>query len=183
MKKLLVTGTFSTGKTTLCNTLDNQLRNKGIRSIVIPEASRSCPLPLNDKQTILCSVWLALKQIENEMSLPKSKEVVIYDKGLPDIVSHTYEIKMTTSEDKQLFSQLIKVATKNIKSYDAIYMTHCSESREIAIDDVRLNDKAYQKRIQNNLHRFIEDTGVKYTILPFDLHLQIDLILESICDY
>ena len=184
MKKILVTGTFSTGKTTLCKRLDNHLRSKGIKSIVIPEASpRSCPLPINDKQTILGSLWLALKQIENEMSSPKSKEVVIFDKGLPDIVSHTYDIKMTTSDDKQLFSQLIKVAIENIKSYDAIYMTHCSESKEIAIDGVRLNDKAYQKRIQKNLHKFMEGAGVRYTILPFDLHSQIDLIVESICRY
>src|SRR5438046_1871174 len=93
MIKVVVTGAYSTGKTTLVDVLAGALARDGISREVLPDISRRCPMPLNTSQTDDTTLWLIGSQVSGEVAAAATgAEVILCDRGIPDILSHHLEV-------------------------------------------------------------------------------------------
>jgi nicotinamide riboside kinase len=90
---VLVTGAFSTGKSTLVEGLASNLRQR-YSVAVVPDVARQCPFTLNSAQDEEGTLWLLTKQISNELEISLQRpDVLLCDRGIPDIVAHLEEAR------------------------------------------------------------------------------------------
>jgi hypothetical protein len=83
--KILVSGTFSTGKTTFDQDLRTELGRRGVSCVATVEASRSCLFPLNKRQDLAGSLWLFGECVRNEsLAAAEGARVIVCDGGPPD---------------------------------------------------------------------------------------------------
>jgi len=145
MITVLVTGPYTTGKTTLVSNLVRCISEKGISITKLDEPARNCPFPLNDRQTDVTSKWLILKQLTNELesSLAKS-DVVLSDRGVIDIVAHALETEKRTGLRSKTLSELRETMLASVATYDLIFETEVNPSYPIIDDGTRSNDAEFQ---------------------------------------
>ncbi len=59
---MVITGAFSTGKTSLVDSLADALTGLGLTVARVPDVARNCPVPLNTGQTDDASLWLLMSK-------------------------------------------------------------------------------------------------------------------------
>lgn len=146
--KVLISGSFSTGKSGFASALARELTDKGVTSMLIPEVARTCPYPLNKAQTIETSMWLTSQQIKVEIEAEHTKpEIVICDRGLPDILSHALTV-YNKARDARLFDVMISIMKSWSSTYDLVLWSKIDPEIPILGDSLRLTDDAYRRRLQ-----------------------------------
>jgi len=179
MKKILVTGTFSSGKTTLCRVLNNQLTSLGISSIILPDVARQCTLPLNKNQTILTSCWLAFRQLSAESNIKGGDyDFLILDRGLFDIIAHSLLLTNITKADRLVLKEIINFTCLWAQSIDSIYLSKCSDL-PVQIDGLRIPDKAFQLQLEECLFQLLDENFVQYKILDSSTESRVSQILRE----
>ncbi len=144
--KVLVTGAFSTGKTTLVRALGPALAERGLAVLTLEDASRSCPFPLNAGQTDEASIWIATTQVLRELeSAVASPDVVLCDRGIPDLLAHQEDLN--ASGRGGLVETMRPFLERWCCSYDLVLATRVDPSVPPEADGLRLADPAYRARL------------------------------------
>jgi predicted ATPase len=166
MKKILITGVFSTGKTSLIKLVKGQLESFNKKILVIDEVARECPFDLNKKQDLISSSWLVMRQLQNELQADtENYDFVIFDRGLPDIISHVeYIVKDNT--DKIFLDQLKLLASVSCDRFDYIFFSKISDNFIIEADKIREVDRDYQRELEKLHLDFLKQTKALYMELP-----------------
>jgi hypothetical protein len=88
-----VTGAFSTGKSSLVESLASSLP-KRYSVVVVPDVARQCLFALNRAQGEEGTLWLLTKQVSNELEMSlQQPDLLLCDRGIPDIMAHLEEAR------------------------------------------------------------------------------------------
>lgn len=143
--KILITGAYSTGKSTLIADVSKSLEASGIPVLVLSDSSREIDFPLNRDQGHDTTLWLLSWQISKERlskSLGASYRVVFCDRGVPDILAHNLE---ASRRGQELQSEVaLHAATDWCSSYDLSFLSTIDETIPVQEDGVRVADPSYR---------------------------------------
>lgn len=166
MIRILVTGVFATGKTSLIHSLKKELEKQEKKVAVFNEVARECPYKLNHEQTIIATTWLIMRQIENEMmDLSAEYDFIIYDRGIPDITAHAQLSEKKIDGYELFLNQLEKLGKESLKNFDFIFLAKRSESMNIATDSIRIDDSAYQRDLEHLHIEYLKNTNLDFITL------------------
>lgn len=156
--KVLVTGPFSTGKSTVVAGLADGLTAGRIGVAVLPDAARNCPLPLNERQTEEASLWLIATQIANEIeACSRELEVVLCDRGIPDIVAHHEEaggLKPSVH-----FAAIVPFLIEWCGTYDLILASTIDDSLPVVGDGLRVVSEEYRRKLGQRSEQVLTRVG------------------------
>lgn len=146
MIKVIVTGAFSTGKSSTVAALASTLRDDGLSVIQVKDVARSCPLPLNEAQSEATTLWLLTTQVSREIEASSQMaQIVLCDRGVPDILAHDGE--RDSSLNTPLADEIRPFSEKWIDTYDVILLSRVDQSIPIEPDGLRSRDHAYRTRL------------------------------------
>jgi predicted ATPase len=168
--KVLVTGTHSTGKTTLILDIVKYFQLSGVE--VVAESARNCPFVLNRQQNLLSTTWLVATQLRSEVEAQTRDDVelVVCDRGLPDILAY-HEMATGTVEP-----WLVTLAQGWLLGYDHVFVARPDPARSMSFDDLRINDGVFRTDVQHLIERFITVAGVSREFLPHLLEERRDIV-------
>lgn len=149
MYRISISGTHSTGKTTLVNSLQDSIGEKHLK--VIPEIARFLidkGFKLNQDITEYGIVNYLTDYLYNERIL--ESEIVISDRSLIDLLAYVKTNNSTKIRCKyvELIEEIVFEESKRFDSYLYIPIEF-----DLVIDNVRPSDVSYQKQVDNT---FIE---------------------------
>jgi predicted ATPase len=177
MKKILITGVFSTGKTSLIKLIKDKLEYNNKKTLVINEVARENPYALNLKQDLISTSWMVMRQLQNELQTDtKNYDFIIFDRGLPDIIPHTEYI----SNDKLFLNQLKLLAVESCKRFDYIFLSKISKKDKIEDDGIRIVDYNFQKELERLHIDCLKLLKVSYIELPETNNERVPFIISQI---
>lgn len=166
MIKILVTGVFSSGKTSLVSSLKSELENAGKKVAVFSEVARDCPLDLNLEQNPVSTSWLVMRQVRNEIELVDGNyDFVIFDRGIPDIIAHTKYTLKDNQEEQWFYDELEKLGKASLNNFHYVFLSKRSDKFIIEIDGMRLDDINYQKNLEEIHRNYLDKQSVEFTTL------------------
>lgn len=179
--KVLVSGAFATGKTTLVKRMASSFESRGTRVLKTKDVARSCPFPLNKGQNPGVSMWLVGEQIRQEVSAClRGAELVICDRGMPDILSHTMVLDVRTPTDELYASLTTQMARLWVPTYDVILWATIDETREIVADRLREVDREYQRLLEDAIANVFDQLLITPVILPKSFDSRMELAGKTI---
>ena len=157
--KVLLSGTFSSGKTTTLRRLRVALLGTGIATELTTEAARGCPLPLNREQDANTSTWLLGDMIRQESVLRARTDVavVLCDGGPPDVLAH---------DQLDADHVVARVCSAWQQTYDLTFWARPDPLRAVEGDGLRVVDDGYRAAIDGKVARAFERLGVSPQELP-----------------
>jgi hypothetical protein len=178
--KILVTGAYSTGKTTFVNQLSVCLTEAGIPSVTLCDSSREITLPLNKEQGMITTLWLLAWQISKEktaLNLSPKGTVLICDRGIPDILAHNFDSgdRGTGLTD----GNALETAQDWCSTYDLSFFSVVDAAIAVAEDGVRVTDASYRLKLQE-FGRLTSSYLGFCTDLPVDLTERVNLAKKEI---
>lgn len=142
-----MTGAFSTGKSRLVELIGFELR-KSHSVATAPDVARECPFPLNKNQGEDATVWLLTKQVSNELEISRNRpDVVLCDRGIPDILAHSEEARTRGVTSVRLDS-LKPFLFEWCKSYDIVFASRIDFNITTASDSLRVLDDSFRARME-----------------------------------
>ena len=152
MIKIAFLGTHSTGKTTRAKTLSKE---KGY--ILVTEAARSCPLPVNRKASRSAQLYIFSTQLRNEIEQMAWAEKT----GAPGIVCDRSIVdSLIYSADRgysDLVDMLTPLARKWLKTYTKLYWCRPKPGTVPTKDKFRETDPLWQLAIDAIFERMLGD--------------------------
>lgn len=144
--KVIVTGVFSTGKTTLVNILEPALAARGLSVLRLDDVARTCPFPLNEGQTDEASTWLATTQVSRELdATAASPDVVLCDRGVLDVLAHQEDLRANGRGG--LLETMRPFLERWCGTYGVVLASRLDLSIPPEDDGLRVADAAYQERL------------------------------------
>ena len=164
--KVLITGAYATGKTTLCQMLMDEMSRESIPNKLVTEVPRRCPFALNRDQTPLASVWLVCEQIRSEIESSVDTAVLLCDRGLPDILSHTLVLDLSAPDNQALWQGLLALGQRWCATYDVVLWVRIDPARQIERDEIRVVDRTYQSQLERAIQDVFRLLGIHPIELP-----------------
>ena len=181
VKRILFTGAFSTGKTSAVNHISDSLASLGNATSIVTDLARTCPFPLNHNQSSSTTCWLIHKQIANELeSTLEDVEIVLCDRGLPDILSHWLHKSGSLYGGDQAITELLPVAKRWSSLYDRIYLSRIDERLTPQADGLRVSDAQYRDELQSCLLQTLNSLKLPFQTLPYGLNERTRFVLDEL---
>lgn len=167
--KVVVSGAFSTGKSTTVDMVHDALTQAGYSLEVLPDVARQSPLPVNREQTAEGSAWLIGEQIRAEsVAVAKRPEVVLCDRGVLDIGSHNRMIEPASRRESLVLKAVEDIVTAWSATYDIVFVTRIDERLLPLADGVRDTDPLYQQALDRALCEICDELRLDLVELPHD---------------
>lgn len=143
--KVLVTGAYSTGKSTIVSLVAQHLKATGLKVMILDDVARSSPYLLNKDQDADGTIWLATTQISRELhSMKTANDIVICDRGVPDILAHNSN---ADSCNGGILNTILPFLMEWTMTYDIIFLSDVNKAIPIAPDGLRILDEEYRNRM------------------------------------
>jgi AAA domain len=169
----LIVGAYATGKTTLVTAAQVALRLDGIDVEVRGDVARQTALPLNLTQTIATSTFLIAEGIRQELELlARCPEVILCDRGAPDVLSHTRVLDLD-ARGWSVYGELLSATKAWIRTYDAVLWAKVDEAFPIEDDGIRVLDRSYRLKLEAALTDVFDDLDVAPTPVASDVEERI----------
>ena len=148
--KVLVTGAYSTGKSTLSGALQKELLNDcpGNSVALVKGVARESGLNLNLDQTAETTAWLLGAQIERERTVVSNyaHQYVVCDRGVPDILAHNLD---AAQRGNGLHDEtVIQSSIAWCDTYDIVLLSLIDSAQAVEEDGLRIQDPVYRQRMQ-----------------------------------
>jgi predicted ATPase len=180
MKKVLITGPYSTGKSTTVAALSRALHAAGLSVEAVDEVARRCPFPLGPGQTEDATLWLLHQQMADEvLATLHQPDVLLCDRGIPDILAHWLDVRANRPESIQM-DAFISYARTWAKTYDQIFLSSIDQTIPPEPDALRIIDAAYRTRMQVRAREAMALLDVVAELLPPTLDERITFIKERL---
>jgi len=181
MKKILITGVFSSGKTSLIHLINQKLKLLDKEVIIYSEVARECPFDLNLNQNNISTSWLVMRQIENEINgSSQDCQFCIYDRGLPDIISHAGYVLKNCEDDLIFYDMLKNLGKASLSQFDYIFIARRSDNFPIETDGLRINDTDFQKNLEQRHIEYLNEVGLRFIVLPEKNEDRVNEVLSKI---
>ena len=150
--KIAFMGTQSTGKTSRAKKM-----SKADNLLLVTEAARSCPLPINRQATKEAQIYIFTTQLQREieeMAMAENFDMggIVCDRSLLD--SLVYSADRGFSD---LVDLLLPFIRKWLKTYSKLFWCRPAPGSSPELDGVRCADWIWQKQIDKRFETFIED--------------------------
>jgi nicotinamide riboside kinase len=181
--KVLVNGAFSTGKTALVRgTADSINADRPMSASVTDEVARRSPFPLNLSQSFTATLWLLTSQISTEIACEKLQDVLVVDRGVPDIIAHYLDICERETCTDLLVDQMIPFLKSWCATYDVIITTMVDQDVGVESDGLRIVDHVYRNRMAELNRKSLEMLGVRSFVIPLEVQRDEVAALQFIRD-
>ena len=179
--KVLISGAYATGKTTLTERLRDQLCSLGVSVVVVGEVPRSCPFPLNREQDAFTSCWLLGEQIKQEAAAQRSgASVVICDRGAPDFVAHPLAVRPSSIVEQGLLEAFWGIAENWSRTYGLVFWALLDPEAAIPEDSIRVAEKTYQVEMEECACAAFERLSLQPIVLPSATDDRVVLALATV---
>lgn len=174
--KVLVSGAFSTGKTTALRRLRDAAERAGLNAAVTVEAARRCPFPLNREQDAHTSAWLLgdLIRQESETLSTHGIDLLLCDGGPPDVLAHS-EVDRVAGIDL-----VTRLCAAWQPTYDLVFWSRPVAGWPIERDDLRLEDDAYREEVDRAVGRALRALLAEARELPAGTDERVGVMLDAI---
>jgi hypothetical protein len=177
--KVVITGPYCTGKTTLHRLLIQELTQGGLTVAALPDVARECPLPLNDLQSDYTSLWLIGTQIAREAAAALSTaDVVLCDRGIPDILAHHQDV--TERDGETILASMQGFLENWLETYDILLYSTVDYSKPIEPDGLRLVDETFREKLAGYAWNTVEPLGERLIVLPVEGGARLPVALQAI---
>jgi nicotinamide riboside kinase len=176
-RRVVIVGSFSTGKTTLA---EKMARKLGLP--LLPEAAREVSelgFKLDKDATPETETLIFLKQYNNEISTPE----FVADRSLIDTMAYAGWVLDNQPRRKEiaLWEECVELAERSLRTnYSHVF--YLPIEFPIVVDDLRPDDPAFQKEIDERVIRLLDSHSIKYHALTGSVEArvaQIETILEA----
>jgi thymidylate kinase len=159
MIKIGLIGSHGVGKTSLAFLIASELKREGFNVNVITELIRECPLPINKNATKNTFLWLFSSQIKKEIEFTNQKglQYLICDRTVYDPVIYASSLNLIGDNIKVW--QIMDFIT-NLWHYD--YLFFIPINKELKKDGFRDTNLEWQKQINGDILRLLEEFDIKY---------------------
>ncbi len=179
--KVAISGAFSTGKTTLVTALTRDLELQGLKVSSVDDVARDAPMPLHRDQTPHASAWLIGTQIARESEASRQHaNLVLCDRAVFDVLSHTLIIRPNSRAEKQLLSDIWALGKAWAGTYDLVLTTTIDESLPPIADGLRVADESYRRLLDDSLETTFERLDIAPEVLPGSPGKTLDAALHRI---
>lgn len=180
--KVLISGAFSTGKSSLVSAIARDRHLVALfegHVIVREDIARSCPLPIVHNETMNTSMWLAgaVLSRESELNEGGADLLIVCDRGLPDILSHSLALADSSSAELRALTAL---ASEWMATYDAVFVTRPDANIPVEDDGLRAVDDEYRAIMDYKLMSVLSQVRASYVELPMSGEGRISLVREWI---
>jgi len=157
--KIAVIGTHGVGKTTLCKKLLLDFEALGDNVVLLSEAVRDSPFPVNADFTPECALWVFVEQIRKELEASIKYDVVVCDRSIIDSLIYARALNVSS----ETLDKCFKPALSWMKTYDVvIYVT--MDGTEIHSDGFRSTDEKFQKDVQKEFTSWIYSQELEFPL-------------------
>jgi deoxyadenosine/deoxycytidine kinase len=175
MPRIAIVGSFSTGKTTLAEAVAEPL---GLP--LLPEAAREVAalgFKLDKDATPEVETLIFLKHFYNEMV----HEDFVADRSLVDVMAYAGWVLDNQERRKEtaLFEECKNIAQHNLRS-QYTHVFYLPIEFPIVPDELRPNDPAFQKEIDERILGLLESHDVKYETLTGDIPTRIAALMDRV---
>ncbi|WP_309387046.1 ATP-binding protein [Cerasicoccus frondis] len=164
---IAITGSHSTGKTTLINDLSRSLNSKGLDHSVISEIPREICRQLGDdafhrdKNTLSKQTMLMMLQLARERAA--TSRITLSDRTILDHWIYTKNTFNATKEFIELRDILFSAVADSLSAYRLIL--YIPIEIPLQQDDVREDDKAFQRQIDKDIKESLLNTGINFSTI------------------
>ncbi len=160
-KKIAIIGTHFVGKTTVCENLFNDLKDRGHNVGLLTEVIRDCPYPINEMATMKAQDWILDEQRRREKELGKIHDVVLMDRGVIDNFAYWKRI----AEKNDLTPEAIKEKEMEVfeysRNYDVIIWLQPFPDK-IINDNFRSVDPDWRKEMHERVNEIMDKFTASY---------------------
>jgi len=150
--KIGISGSHSTGKSTFIKRLEESLEKRSISFKSVSSIAVNCPLPILHDHTVESTLWIASRNIADEIETENKYEVVIVDRPILDCWAYFYTVcKDRYSDDCPKLKTLKSMISNWLPTYDLIYQTVIDTNIPIEDSKGRDLDDDYRNRIGNEM--------------------------------
>lgn len=165
--KIVITGTFSTGKTTLIKEFVS--RNENIKFKILKEKATQLielGIPFGKKATLDSYTRYINEQLKSEIESNKDDyEILLSDRSLIDGVTHPIiNNRIGVSNLPNHFIEMFENVLHFQKSFYDIYI-YIPIEFDLITDNKRENDKRYQKELDEEIVKMLDKHIVNYYTL------------------
>lgn len=148
--KVAFIGSHGVGKTALCFGLAAHLKRVDITVGLVQEVARDCPMPINRETTLNAQSWILHTQIAREIAAAESSRAVVCDRSVLDNYAYLVHrigrrraLDPLVEEWLATYTLLVKVPLWTRPRFDG----------------VRATDTAFQREIDREVDRLVEEMG------------------------
>lgn len=180
--KIGITGTYSTGKSTLIQSLTQVMDEYGSDygiTTVSGIASR-CPFPLNKDQTLEGTLWILNEVVNMELVFQDAYEVTIADRTVIDVWAMgrwAWQNRRGTPILEKLITQITATWAP---TYDIIFRTKIDTLREPNWPKIPDRDLEFRTLVDALQEACVETFGLDVIELPHDKKERVSTILKHI---
>ena len=89
------------------------------------------------------------EQIRSEVeAVVNEPRLVICDRGVPDIISHTIVLDLQDPQEQELARDMVAIGKSWSRTYDLVLWSLLDEDRSIESDEIRKPNKDYQRELE-----------------------------------
>ena len=181
MLKILVTGVFATGKTTLVKKVtDIATREDGLQIELVQDVARDEDVPQNKDQTYLSTLAHFGYHLGRESEAAfKSNDIILCDRGIPDILSHALEMLEAVGSTMIGYDTFVESCKSWLEHYDKI--VRCFPGKEQIKDDgVRIKDEKYRRRLGRRMDEIFQAASKEVIDLPQETEDRVQTVMAII---
>jgi len=177
--KVAFSGTHGVGKTSMVRRFAGMLEEAGLKTAVLEEVARRCPLPVNEAGTGLTQAWMLACQVAEEARLEASGvDVVVADRCVFDHVAYARWLHRQgrVSDCELKFIEEAAVSWAKARPYFAIVFLQPSADPEP--DGFRSTSRAFQLGVHEELERLYAELS------PLQLGVRVFMrepLLQGLC--
>lgn len=170
-KRIVIVGSFSTGKTTLAELLARKMDLP-----LLPEAAREVVqlgFKLDKDANAETETLIFLKQFNNEISTPE----FVGDRSLIDVMAYAGWVLANQERRKEnaLWEECERLAERNLRTnYSHVY--YLPIEFPIVPDGLRPMDPEFQKEIDERILKLLDAHGVRFTTVKGSVEERLDQI-------
>ena len=184
MSKLITfIGAPCSGKSTLANSVQSEIKIRGGNSIFINEVATDYIAEYGIPNTPQDQMVVFYKQLNREMMYKESKEYIVCDSSsmLNYFYFRTLFPKKPENKDIAIINHIQKEILKSINNWDYIfYVTPIETDSE---DGIRYHDKEEIQKIDRWIKSYLELENIEFIDMSnIALDDRLDFVLNTVCD-
>ncbi len=179
--KIAISGAHSTGKSTFIRKLAKELEERQIKFKLVSDLAVECPLPILRKHTVESTLWIASKNIADEIAAQHECEIIIVDRPILDCWAYFIAVcESHQGKSNPKLETLRNMIINWLPTYDIIYQTVIN--KDILIEDAKERDldEAYRDLIGSKMKSACSEFGVNPKPLTY---YNADIELENIIKF
>ncbi len=161
--KIAIIGTHGSGKTTLVYKLASSLKENGYNVGIVEEVAAKCPFQINEGSSLESQLWIAYRQLIEELEKERKYEILITDRSIIDV--YVYTISMSRRKNFKLPKWLELLIEEHTKTYDIIFKTKLNK-KFLKEDGIRSTNPNWQKEIEDIFNDVLKEKKISYYQLP-----------------